>query len=189
MISFVSYAAPLPEEIVMEPGTAYWFPPLLKIQFSGSADRVQRVVNALQKGSFPARIHDDVETLLGFALAVQAPLTAGLECSGWSLKQFRDGRWLEISCDAIQEAIDIAADFLQSQPPRLIRVLNPSLIRIALSFLQRSNPFHVEAYLERHYTKLHRQSLQHLEDYIDRGKRAGLPAESLEKLQQGLVRS
>jgi 2-dehydropantoate 2-reductase len=189
MISFVSYAAPLPGEDLKEPGTAYWFPPLLKVLFSGSTDRLQDVVHALQKGGFPARVHDDVETMLGFALAVQAPLTAGIECSGWSIEQFRDGEWLEISCGAIREATAIAADYLDSNPPWLVRVLNPSLVRIVLSFLRRRNPFDVEAYLERHYTKLRQQSLQHLEEYVDRGTRAGLPVESLEMLQQGLERS
>jgi ketopantoate reductase len=186
MISFVSYDAPLPGEDVGVPGTAYWFPPFLKILFSGSTDRVQSVVQALQRGGFPARVHDDVETLLGFALAVQAPLTAGIECSGWSIEQFRGSLWLEISHKAIREATAIVADHLHTRPPWLVKVLNPSIIRIALSLLRRRNPFHVEAYLERHYSKLHRQSLQHLDEYIERGNRASLPVESIKELRQGL---
>lgn len=190
MISFISYRAPLSGEIVAEPGMAYWFPPLLpSTLFSGSGDRVQDVVNALNRGGLPAKSHRDVESLVGHALAVQAPLTAGLECAGWSIRQFTRSKWLKVACRAIKEASEVVARYQRSDPPRIVRALNCSIIRLALSLLPKQKPFHLEAYLAFHYTKLQEQSRQHLDDYIERGIKHGVSVESLSELRRGLAKS
>lgn len=189
MISFVSYQAPLNEEIVAEQGMAYWFPPLLSTLFSGSGDRVRAVVNALNGGGLPAKFHRDVESLVDYVLAVQAPLTAGLECEGWSIRQFTRGNWLKVACRAIKEASGIVLKYQRSDPPLIVRALNCSIIRLVISLLPKRNPVHLEAYLAFHYTKLREQSLQHIDDYIEKGIKHGISVGSLKELKRGLVKS
>ena len=186
MVSFVSYAAPLPQEKVIQPGMAYWFPPLLRSRFSGSRDRVQGVVKVLKDGGLPAQVHPDVEPLVGFVLAVQAPLTAGMECSGWSFEQFRRSHLLKVACRAMKQATAIVANYLQSEPPRFMGALHCSLIRLGLSILPRRFPFDLEQYVAAHYAKHHEQSCQHLDEYIEQGTIAGLPLDSLLELRQRL---
>lgn len=188
MISFMSYAAPLPKEKVVRPGIAYWLPPLLSTPFSGSKNRVKAVVKALNDGGLRARVHGDVESLLGFALAVQAPLTAGLECSYWSIKEYRASPMLKVVCRSIKEATAIASKTLQSDPPKIMKVLNCSFIRLGLSFVPRRYPFNMEQYLGAHYKKLHDQSCKHLDDYIEQGAKMGLPYDSLLELRESLDR-
>jgi ketopantoate reductase len=115
MITFVSYRAPLSGENIAEPGMAYWFPPFLSTLFSGAEDRVQEVVDALDGGGLPVKVHRDVESLVGYVLAVQAPLMAGLECAGWSIRQFtRNQRSLGCCCKV--PAIRSTGDHESLQP-------------------------------------------------------------------------
>ncbi len=186
MITFVSYRAPLSGENVAEPGMAYWFPPLLSTLFSGSEDRVQEVVNALDRGGLPAKAHRDVESQVGYVLAVQAPLIAGLECVGWSIRQFTRSNWLKVACRAAKEASEVVAKYQRSDPPIIVRALNCSIIRLAISFLPRQNPFDLESYLASHYTKLREQSRQHIDDYIEQGIKHGLSLDALRELRRGL---
>ena len=188
MLSFMSYAAPLPQEHIEQPGIAYWLPPLLSIPFSGSTIRVRAVVKALNNGGLRARVHDDVERLVGFALALQAPLTAGLECSRWSIQEYRASPTLKVVCRAIKEATAIVSNTLQSDPPKIMKLLNCSLIRVGLSFLPRRYPFNMEHYLVAHYKKLHEQSCKNLDDYIEQGQKMDLPHDSLLELREGLDR-
>jgi 2-dehydropantoate 2-reductase len=189
MISFVSYRAPLSGEKVAEPGMAYWFPPLLSSFFSGSGDRVQEVVHALDRGGLHAKVHRDVESLVGHMLAVQAPLTAGLECAGWSIRQFTRSNWLKVACRATKEASEVVARYQRSATPGIIRVLNCSIIRLLISLLPKQNPVHLESYLAFHYTKLQEQSRQHIDDYMERGIKHGMSVESLSELRRGLAKS
>jgi len=188
MLSFMSYAAPLPQEHIEQPGVAYWLPPLLSIPFSGSTNRVRAVVKALNDGGLRARVHDDVERLVGFALALQAPLTAGLECSRWSIQEYRTSTTLKVVCRAIKEATAIVSKSLQSDPPKIMKLLNCSCIRLGLSFLPRRYPFNMEHYLVAHYKKLHEQSCKNLDDYIEQGEKMDLPHDSLLELREGLER-
>lgn len=188
MLSFMSYAAPLPQEHIEQPGIAYWLPPLLSIPFSGSTIRVRAVVKALNDSGLHARVHDDVECLVGFALALQAPLTAGLECSHWSIQEYRASPTLKVVCRAIKEATAIVSNTLQSDPPKIMKLLNCSLIRVGLSFLPRRYPFNMEHYLVAHYKKLHEQSCKNLDDYIEQGQKMDLPHDSLLELREGLDR-
>jgi 2-dehydropantoate 2-reductase len=188
MISFMSYAAPLPKEKVVRPGIAYWLPPLLSSPFSGSTNRVKAVVKALNDGGLRTRVHGDVESMVGFALAAQAPLTAGLEHSHWSINEYRASPTLEVVCRSIKEATAIVSNYLQSDPPKIMKVLNCSLIRLGLSFLPRRYPFNMEHYLGAHYRKLHEQSCKNLDDYIEQGEKMDLPHDSLLELREGLDR-
>lgn len=186
MLSLISYSAPLPGEPIAEPGTAFWFPPILPSLFGGPQGRSQQVVQTLRAGGFPARNHPDVERLLAHALATEAPLTAGLECARWSIGEFTRGRWFGVACQAVREARVIVSRSQGSRPPRIMQLFGRVTLRLAIELLPKRRPIPLEAYLRRHFTKLRAQSRQHLDQYIEEGTERGLPVASLRELRRGL---
>jgi 2-dehydropantoate 2-reductase len=188
MISFLGYRAPLKGEDVPEPGMAYWFPPFLSTLFSGSENRVQEVLHVLSHGGLPVTQHRDVEQLVGYVLALQAPLIAGLDCTSWSLREFARSPWLKVANLAIKEATLVVSRYLGTKPPLVVKALNRTILRLGLELLPKQNPIPLEAYLESHYTKLRNQSLQHLDDYIELGIESGLPVQALKDLRQDLTK-
>lgn len=187
MVSFISYRAPLSGETVTEPGMAYWFPPLVKSMFSGPNDRVREVVRALQAGGLPATAHANVETLIGYVLAVEAPLTAGIECAGWSFQQFRNGRYLKLASQGIKEASEVVARYQRSKPPVFLKLINSLTIRLASWLLPLERVFPLETYLEHHFTKVRAQSLQHIDEYLELALRYDIEAGSLNELRSAIA--
>jgi len=187
MVTFISYAAPLNGETVAEPGTAYWFPPLIKSQFSGSDVRVQAVVSALRAGGLPARAHRDVEALAGYVLALEAPLMAGVECAGWSFRRLGQSHWLKVATQGIKDASEVVAAHQHSSPPVFMKLVNRLTIRLALWFLPKGRVIPLEAYLEHHFTKVRAQSLQHLDDYLERALRYDIEVGSLSELRNAIA--
>ncbi len=186
MLRLISYQAPLPGERVPEPGTAYWFPPLMPSLFSGSEERVRDVVGALNTGGLPARAHPDVETLLGYVLAVEAPLTAGHECAGWSIGGFRRSRWLRVASGAMREALAVVSRVRRTTSPAITALLSPGVLRVAILLLPKLLTIPLEPYLEHHFRKLREQSRQHIDDYVRTGIENGLSVPWLQELKSGL---
>ncbi len=183
MVSFISYRAPLRGETVAEPGMAYWFPPLLQSLFSGSEQRVRDVVSALQAGGLPASAHPDVEALVGYVLAVEAPLIAGIECAGWSFRRFRQSRYLELASRATKEASEVVAQYQRSKPPVFVKLVNSLTIRMATWLLPLGRAFPLEAYLEHHFTKVRAQSLQHIDEFLAHALNYDIEVGSLDELR------
>ena len=187
MVSFISYRAPLGGETVAEPGMAHWFPPLVRSMFSGLGDRVRGVVSALQAGGLPARAHPDVENLVSYIVAVEAPLTAGIQSAGWSLRRFNKSRWLKVACRGIKEALQLAGKHQQSNAPIFTQLVNCLTIRLAIWFLPKERVFPLEPYLEHHFMKLRSQSLQHLDDYLEQALKYDIEVGSLNELRNAIA--
>jgi 2-dehydropantoate 2-reductase len=186
MITFTSYAAPLPGETVPFPGTAYWFPPLVACPFSGAPERVEAVVAALRDGRLPARVHPNVPRLAGFFTAAQTPLTAGLQCAGWSFKQFRRSAIRPLAERAAGEAIKVVSEYIQQKPPLTLRSMRSLTFRLALTLSPHLYPFDLEQFFAAHYAKLGKQTPILLATYIEQGRERGSPVADLEALQQTL---
>jgi len=184
--TLASYRVPLAGEEVAEPGTAYWFPPLLPSRFSGPETRVREVVQTLNEGGLPARTHADVERLLSYVSAVEVPLTVGHECAGWSIRGFCKGRWFSIACMAIREAAAVVSMARRTATPALIVLASPAILRLAIFLLQRERKVPLEPYLKHHFTKLRLQSRQHIDDYLRAAAEHGIPAPGLWELKKGL---
>jgi 2-dehydropantoate 2-reductase len=187
MVSFIGYQAPLRGETVAESGMAYWIPPLVKCLFNGSNDRVRGVVAALLAGGLPARTHSDVEAFVGYVLAVEAPITAGIEAAGWSFHKFRQSRYLGLASRGVKEASEVMARYRPSKPPLFVRLVNSLTIRLATQLLPLASKFPLEAYLEHHFTKVQAQSFQHLDDYLDQGLKYDIDVSSLLELRNAIA--
>ena len=158
MITFTSYAAPLPGETVPFPGTAYWFPPLVATPFSGAPKRVEAVVATLRRGRLPARVHPNVPRSIAFFTAAQTPLTAGLQNAGWSFKQFRRSHFRPLAERAAGEAIKVVSEYYHHKPPFTLRSLRGLTFRLALNLSPHIYPFDLEQFFAAHYAKLEEQT-------------------------------
>jgi 2-dehydropantoate 2-reductase len=186
MITFTSYKAPLPGEAVPRPGTAYWFAPLVPCPFSGDSERVKGVVAALRSGRIPARVHPNVPRLLAFFAAAQTPLSAGLQCAGWSFKGFRRSLFRPLAERAAGEAIKVVSEYSQHKPPLTLRSMRGLTFRLALTLSPYLYPFDLEQFFAAHYAKLGEQTPLLLAAYIEQGQEQGLPVAALEELGQAL---
>jgi len=183
MIPFLSFHAPLrPEEPVPTPGTAFWFPPLSRGQFSGPEARLREVLQALQRGGYPARRHDEVARAIAIPSAILTAVITGLERAGWSFERLLEPRSLEQVLRATQEAVRIAAWRTKASASSVLPLLRPTLFRMLAPVASGAAPFDLETYLRVHFTKVSDQTRWMLREYITLGTQAGLPTEELRAL-------
>ncbi len=183
MISFMSYAAPLPGETRFPlPGMAYWFPPLGPTPFSGPHPRTQEVVALLRRGGFASAERRDVDRTSAFPTAVLMPYLLTLEAAGWSFRELvRSGR-LQRGAQAAREALAVVAGSTGSAPLGIRLLALPALITILVWFARKIIPLPLELFLQKHFTKEAEQTRQLVSEYIDRGRATGLPTGALEAL-------
>jgi 2-dehydropantoate 2-reductase len=188
LITMMSYAAPLPGENVVRPGTAYWFPPLLKFSFSGERKRTRVIVRLLNRGGMPSALHRNVQLEGAMGSALLQTAIYALECSGWSLKNLAgNGELLAITRKAMIEASYIGARKNHARRP-LARLLIPGRALVGLMQLtQRIAPLDVERFFERHYTKVREQSMDMLSAWISAGRELSIKTPGLEALQERLA--
>lgn len=184
MIAFLSYPAPMPGETRFEiPGTAYWLPPGTAIPFSGEQARTRAVVEPLARGGLRATMHREVPRETAFATAVITPLTVALEQAGWSLKGLAASPLMGVAARAIGEAQRVVSRVFGASPPLTTRLATfAPLLRLGARVAPKLFPLPLEAYLQRHFTKLGAQTPLLLGPLIEEGERAGLPVVALRQL-------
>jgi ketopantoate reductase len=181
-ITAVSYRAPLPGEVFPHPGVAYWFPPLARCLLSGQAARLQPVLAALRAGGLPAARVRDVQALATFVTALFMPVLAALEQVGWSFQELRRGDHLRRAFRAGWEAVQVAARRAGRRPPLGLRLVGPWAIRALTRVAPLVTPMDFRDYLQAHFTKVGDQTREILRHYVEGGRAAGLPVETLQKL-------
>ena len=186
MIPFLSFHAPLkPGESYPRPGTAFWFPPLAQGLFSGPPERLAAVLQTLRAGRYPARRTPDVTRAVAPASAVLTVAVAGLEAVGWSFERFLQHDSLKRVVGASREAVQIAAWRTQASTLPVLPLLHPTLLKLLLPVASRVVPMDLETYLQVHFTKVRAQTRQMMRTYVELGRSAGLPVESLQALPGG----
>lgn len=181
MIPFISFPVPQSAgEPVPEPGTALWFPPLSRGLFSGPPEHVRQVVQLLKAGGYPAAHHREVARASAVPTALLTAFVSGLEAAGWRFERFLEPESLDRFLRAAREAVRIAAWRTQGSASALIPLLRPALFRLLLPLAARRTPFDLEAYLRYHFTKVGEQTRLMLRTYIELGREANLPVQSLE---------
>lgn len=189
MISLISYAAPLPGETrFAQPGTAYWFPTLGPSPLSGPRSAVDGVLAALKRGKLPAKRHRDVPGSVAFPSAVLMPYLAALELGGWSFASLRDPDHAARAAGAAREAMAVVSQGGAGRAPFGVRQLaRPRVLRLVLALARRLVPLPLETYVREHFIKVGDQTRMFLQQYVDAGRRAGLPVAALEGLTRGLL--
>jgi ketopantoate reductase len=187
LISFMSYAAPLPGETIEVPGVAYWVPPMTDLPFSGPRHRSQPVIDLLRRGKLPARRLADVSARLAFAGPVLQMQIIALECAGWRFAELGKQRQLrKLAFEATQEAFQIAQRHLGQRAPLGLRLLRPWVISAGLGLTRRLAPFDLERFFEVHFTKVGDQTRHQLTRLQELAARYELSATALATLQDRL---
>ncbi len=165
-IGFLAWQAPLPSEDITNTGIRYWFPPLVRSQFSGPKDKVHSIVRRLRQSGYPAEKSRDAANWAAIPSAILMPHIAGLELENWSIEQFRKSTTLPISVQASREAIAVATAYFNIRKPFYVRLLTPITVRLSLWLLPRLAPFNIEGFLWQHFTKIGDQTRDLILEYI-----------------------
>lgn len=184
LIVLISYPAPLPDEELERPGTAYWFPPLSASPFGGPKDRARQVVKALKRGGCPAKLNRRTANRAALSTAVFMPPIVALEGEQWSFHRFFRGDLLKLAATAAREAIGTVAAELGVRPSWYRFALRSILYRIGFWFSSKVAPFNMELYLKKHFSKVGSQTRYLIENYVEMGKKHELPTPSLQELQK-----
>ena len=186
-VSMIAYPTPLPGEDLPEGDIAYFLPPGERIWLGGEAERAGMVAEVLEAGGCPSGVREDLREYMLFSGALLETVVAGLEVAGWSLKGFRQHEIFEVALQAGREARDVVAARFDTTPPLSMKLAGGSLtMRLGLMLAPGVMPFDLEAYLERHFTKVSDQTREELEAFIESGRSEGLEVEALEQLRASL---
>lgn len=186
IISMISYQGPLPNETLPEPGCVYWFPPLGPSPFSGQKARVQAVVGQLKEGGCPAKVHPDVSAVVGFPTATLMPFLLAMEGAGWTFAGMKSGDWLQRCTEASREARATVSARTGHKEPMQMKLLSPTVLRMAMALAPTVIPLPIEAFLAYHFTKVGDQTRMYVDDYIKIAEQRGLPADNLRELNNRL---
>lgn len=177
MLPFMSFAS-------QEGHTQVWIPPFSKIPLSGTEWRTQLVASALKHGGvMSTRTAHDVRAELATTGPLLDMAMVGLAIADWDLKALRSHYdLLELTCDAIRESIAIGSWFSGRSLPTFTRFIRPSLLTAVTWALPKLAPFDIEAFFQKHYTKLASQTDQMLTTRIAHAKTQRLECHALETL-------
>jgi hypothetical protein len=109
--------------------------------------------------------------------ATTMPVVAGLHASGFDLAAARRSS-RPLAAAASQARAAVVAGFGGPSP----RPLSPHAVRVALTVLPRLAPFDVPDYLRSHFGGHGTQTVRMLRDWVDLGRRHGVPTDELEEL-------
>jgi hypothetical protein len=170
----------------MAGGVNFWRPPL-GIPLAGSEDACREVGQILKMAGFGYTAAGPDSRAQAATTAAMTAFVAGLELSGWSLREYRKSPWLARAAGACREAVLgqlPAAGGIQCAMlgvPVLSAVFY--LVAILLPLLV---PFELEKYLKFHYTKTREQSAGLLELFIKDGEARNMPVEKIRVLLKAL---
>ncbi|MFU8803960.1 MAG: ketopantoate reductase family protein [Bradymonadaceae bacterium] len=187
LITQISYPAPLPGEDVPEPGTAVWFPPFAPHPFDGSRAHVADVVGLLRKGGLPAKADFKLATKAAYPSVVLMTFIMGLEVAGWSFAEVRKPEPMQRIHGARREALEMVSRRQGTSAPLPMRLINPLLMRMALSTASWIIPFELESYLKVHFTKVGAQTRMYVKDWIAAAQELGIETKYLEELGAALT--
>lgn len=169
VIPFIAFQAPLPGETREHEGIAWWFPPFMRLPFSGP--RANEVSRLLPKAHMTASVDDSVHRVSASML----PTIAALEIGGWSMR----GMDKALAARGMKEATAVASAVhdlgnLMTPPGAALGVfasLSPLLV-----------PFDLEVYLKVHFSKVGDQTRKSLAEWVNEGESRGLPVDTLKEM-------
>jgi len=170
-------------------GVNFWRPPLA-LPLVGNREFCRDTAMLLNRAGFRIMFVKPGSHAQIFTTAIMTAFVAGLELSGWSLKDFRHNPWLRCAAAACREAI--SCQLLESgigtrlwmNPPVLSAFFSLASILMPVLF-----PFDVEKYLQFHYTKTREQSILLLDLFIKDCLRRGFPLDHIQALREGMLDS
>lgn len=179
-IGLLAYSAPLPGETrFAAPGTAYWTPPFARSFFSGAPGQVGRVVAALRRGGLPAGAMCDVHRAMALPNAIGMTFLLALEAAGWSEHALYLGPLMQRYREAVREVASIMGRSERRTLHGVGLARSAWLVHAGFTLARWLTPLPLELYLQRHFTKVGRQTRQMIGALIAQGERSSLPTGAL----------
>jgi 2-dehydropantoate 2-reductase len=167
MLSVISFQAPLASQPRLEPGVAFWFPPLSALGFGGPDAVVNTFLPVLKRGGMPAKRVDSVHAEVAIAGPILDKVILSLACAGWTFQGLRrDPDLLHLAVQAIGEAWVLAERVHGVKPPVVLRLLRPFMLRWTLWLAPHVLPFDLEQFFDFHYHKVGEQTRMHMADQL-----------------------
>ena len=187
MLSIISYTAPLPDAPAVEPGIAYWIPPLSRIALSGPDALMQPVIRVLSRGGMPVRRVDDVRADAAFASPILTQTIHALEVAGWSFTRLRrDPELLPLAVRAMHESWALAHATTGHKRPWAFGLIRPWGLRAVLVSSRWLVPFSLERFFAYHYTKVADQTLFLAHEHLRSGDAHDVPMPATSELVRRL---
>lgn len=185
LIGMLAWHAPLPGEPAEPVGTAYLFPPFSPSAFGGP--RAPAVVKALRLGDCPAAVNHDIGVSQSFATGLMMPSIAALEAAGWSIAAMRRGPMIEHAARGAREAMAVVGAHLGRRPPFVRALIRAPIMSLVWWVAPWVLPVPLEAYIQRHFTKVGPQTRLLIADYAREAQEKGLPCASLSELSRSIA--
>ncbi|MFT6338082.1 MAG: 2-dehydropantoate 2-reductase [Halioglobus sp.] len=184
MISLISYPCPLPTEKVNQEGTAFWFPPLSSIPFSGEKKRQNEIIRTFKAAGISASSSKDVFIEGLFPSAFLAGFVSSLELAGWKFSELKKSKELLHGIKELNnEIFEVLEQQYSLKRPLIMQLINRiGIFRLLISIAPKLVPFDLETYLKVHYSKVRDQSLFHLNNYKDAGNKGGVSVKNIVKV-------
>ncbi len=175
-VSFLSFQAPLSNEIAATEGIAYWTPGLGAMLDGSRAGR--NAAQRLRRGGLPAIVLPGFDICAPALAAFTTVAVAVLEIEGWNRDAFRRRGERMLAARAIRQASQSGA----TRASRRRGDAGERLVATALWVLprlpRRALPFDLDAYLEFHFSKVGEQTRHLLRRWAEHSARGGTrPAE------------
>ena len=181
MISLISYPCPMPTEKVKQSGTAFWFPPLSPIPFSGEKKRKNEIIQTFKAAGISATSSKDVFKDGLFPSGFLAGLVSSLELADWKFSELKNSKVLLHGFKALNnEIFEVLEQQYSCKRPLIIKLINRKWIfRLLISIAPKLVPFDLETYLKVHFSKVKDQSIFHLNNYKDAGSKGGVSVKKI----------
>lgn len=184
MISLIAFATPLGTDGPRVKGMAYWFPPFLKAFFDGEKNQLNKVIQTLRAGGFPATQKSFLKNpaQMIFASTFLTLFIRLLELHDWKLSAFYN---TDVACDlklSTKEAFAVIANKFSVAVPWIPSLLNTFLISILIKFSLWLMPFDLETYFKIHFTKVGVQMKRNRLELLHEAQGLKLSIPLLEKL-------
>lgn len=181
MISLISYPCPLPTEKVSQAGTAFWFPPLSPIPFSGDKKRKAEIINTFKTAGISASSTKDVFMDALFPSAFLSGLVSSLELADWKFSKLKNSKDLLNGFKELNnEIFEVLEQQYSIKTPIVMRLINRGWVfKLLIALAPRLVPFDLETYLKVHFSKVKDQSIFHLNNYKDAGTKSGITVKKI----------
>lgn len=184
--TFMAWQGSLENGTGTSEGIHFWRPPLA-IPLSGTQDASGEIARVLKRSGFKVALGNSDSRSQAAMTAVMTAFVAGLELSGWTLRDYHKSPWLRRAAGAGNEAVmgQLARISIIGRALLSIPILS-ACFTLAAFLLPLLFPFDLQQYLKFHYTKTREQTLKLLEIYMKDSAGRGMPVGDIQMLVSGM---
>lgn len=165
-ISVLAYQTPLPSDCYDVDGVAYWFPPTIKMVFTGSEKQTSTVQQTFQQAKIKSSVSEQLAKNYIFLSSLLMIFVTVLESNGWSFKKLAaNSKHIKLITKASRTVIKGLEYEQEIQAPLYFRYFPVWALKLALNVVPFYTPFNLEEFVAQHFKKLSNQTRFNLVEY------------------------